>query len=113
MGRQIEQAADYTVSIQQNDYIRQVSAIYLPKARRSTPESPVTEDERKALRALLGKLIWVARQTMPQIAYDVSDLQQRVTTARITDLVRANSVVRQMHNDMKNGYTPTPIHPYS
>ena len=64
----------------------------------------MTDDERKALRALLGKLIWVARQTMPQIAYDVSDLQQRVTAARVTDLVQANSVVRQMHKDTQSGY---------
>ena len=90
LGRHLTQHSDGSVYIHQDDYIRQVETIYIPKTRRSQPEATVTEDERRALRALLGKLIWVARQTMPQIAYDVSDLQQRVTTARVTDLVPSN-----------------------
>jgi hypothetical protein len=104
LGRHVTQRFDGSIHSHQDEYIKQVTTIYIPKERRSQPESPVTDDERKALRALLGKLIWVARQTMPQIAYDVSELQQRVTTARVTDLVRANSVVRQMHKDMQSGY---------
>ena len=32
---------------------------------------------------------------LPQIAFDVSDLQQRFNVATVTELVRANTVVRQ------------------
>ena len=44
--------------------------------------------------SLVEQLAWAARESLPHIAYDVSDLQQRFNTATIAALVRANSVLR-------------------
>ena len=45
--------------------------------------------------SLVGQLAWVARGSLPQIAFDVSDLQQRFNVATLTELVRASAVLRQ------------------
>ena len=45
-------------------------------------------------RSIVQQLAWLARATMPSIAYDVSDLQQRTPEATVADMMRANSVVR-------------------
>ena len=75
----------------------------MPRHRRQTPDAPITDAERRDLRALLGKLIWLGRQTMPQLCYGVSDLQQRVCRAVVTDLARANSVLREARSYMTEG----------
>ena len=62
LGQHVTQRSDGSIHLHQDEYIKQVTTVYIPKERHSQPESPVTEDEGKALRALLGKLIWVARQ---------------------------------------------------
>ena len=44
--------------------------------------------------SLVGRLAWAARESLPHIAYDVSDLQQVFNVATIAELVRASSVLR-------------------
>ena len=44
--------------------------------------------------SLVGQLAWAARESLPHIAYDVSDLQQRFNVATVAELIRANSVLR-------------------
>ena len=48
---------------------------------------------------------WAAREVLSHIAYDVSDLQQRFSTATIAKLVRANSVVRTAKKLVQNKIT--------
>ena len=56
----------------------------------------MTEDERTVLRSLLGEMAWPAREGFPDIAYDSSDLQQRVSEATVSTLLRANSVLKTL-----------------
>ena len=103
LGRHVKQFPDGTIEIDQYDYCRQIESIKVPRHRRQTPDAPITDAERRDLRALLGKLIWLGRQTMPQLCYGVSDLQQRVCRAVVTDLARANSVLREARSYMTEG----------
>ena len=50
------------------------------------------EDE---LMSLVGQLVKVARETLPQIAFEVSDLQQRFNVATVAELIEANGVLRK------------------
>ena len=43
---------------------------------------------------MVGQLAWPARESMPQLAYSVSDLQQKTNQATIHDLMHANNVLR-------------------
>ena len=103
LGRHVRQLPDGTIEIDQYDYCRQIEAIKVPRNRRQTPDAPINDAERRDLRALLGKLIWLGRQTMPQLCYGVSDLQQKVCRAVVTDLARANTILREARTYMADG----------
>ena len=45
--------------------------------------------------SLVGQLALVARETLPQIVFEVSDLQQRFNVATVAELVKANNVLRR------------------
>ena len=62
--------------------------------RRAKASSTLTAEEKSTLMSLVGQLAWAAHESLPHIAYDVSDLQQRFNTATIAELVRANYVLR-------------------
>ena len=67
--------------------------MYVPRERRNQPKSALTPDERHSFRSIVGQLAWPAKESMPQLAYAVSDLQQRASCATIHDLVHANNVL--------------------
>ena len=75
-GRRIRQKEDFTVEIDQEAYFEKVQPIKIEKGRLKTPEAPLTDEEFVALRSLVGKLSWPARETMPGLNFPVSCLQQ-------------------------------------
>ena len=97
LGRTIKQHDDYSFTISQEKYVEDVKAMYISKERRSQASSPVTAEEKGNLMSLVGQLAWAARESLPHIAYDVSDLQQRFNTATVAELVRANSEIGRAH----------------
>ena len=94
LGRQVAQQPDGTVFVTMQTYLDDVKPIFITKTRRSTSDATVTGAEKTELMSLVGQLAWVARESLPQIAFDVSDLQQRFNVATVTELVRANTVLR-------------------
>lgn len=44
-------------------------------------------------RSLVGQLAWPARDTMPQLSYSVSELQQQVDIATIGDFIHSIHVL--------------------
>ena len=106
LGRQVAQQADGTVFVTMQIYLDDVKPILITKTRRSTNDATVTGAEKSELMSLVGQLAWVTRESLPQIAFDVSDLQQRFDVATVTELVRASTVIRQakklvLTNDLK------------
>ena len=57
------------------------------------PTSPLTPAELSSYRSLVGQLAWPARETMPQLCFGVSDLQQKTSIATIHDLCHANNLL--------------------
>eukprot|EP00972_Heterocapsa_arctica_P029585 4358716-Heterocapsa_arctica.AAC.1 len=51
--------------------------------------------EISAYRSLVAQLAWPARNTLPQIGFDVSDLQQRSAEVTVGLLIRANNILRR------------------
>ena len=58
----------------------------------------LTPAELTHYRSLVGQLAWPARETMPQLAYAVPDLQQKTCGATVKDLVHANRVLTTAKN---------------
>ena len=65
----------HEIDLTQKGYFDEVHPIPMDKKCKAHPEAPLTAHETKQLRSLIGKLVWSARETMPQIAFDVSDAQ--------------------------------------
>ena len=74
-------------------YLRGLERVFIPMSRRRQSTSPLTPKELHDYRSIVGQLAWPARQVMPQLAYHVSDLQQKTAQATIHDLVHANHVL--------------------
>ena len=53
-GKRISQHSDYSISIDMKEYHENLKPAVVPMHRRRTPDAPLTPDEQKKLRALLG-----------------------------------------------------------
>ena len=56
-----------------------------------------------AFRILVAQLAWPARNSMPQISYDVSDLQQRSNYVTVGMLLKANTILRRVQGLVQQG----------
>ena len=99
LGRWISQDKKHNITVTQHDYVKNIKPIYVPAARRRTPNALATDEEVTKYKSLVQQMAWPARSTLPGLAYDVSDLQQRSKELTVCGLVRANSILR-MAKDM-------------
>jgi hypothetical protein len=99
----VKQHDDFSITVDQREYWKKVKPIKLPPERKRQPEAPLTQDEFNALRSLIGKLSWPARESEPRIAFGVSELQQSMTKDKggdvetmIEHILMANRIVGKM-----------------
>ena len=83
--------------------MKALKRVIVSKQRRSESKSPLTPKELHDYRSLVGQLAWPARESMPQLAYNVSDLQQKVAQATVGDLVHANNVLNLAKKNAQDG----------
>ena len=107
LGRHVEQAEDYTIRVDQHEYVRKIKPIYIPASRRRTPSDSLTGVELSQYLSLVQQLAWPVRTTLVRHAYLVSDLQQKTAKATVADLVRANFVRRELLKATDDGETLT------
>ena len=93
LGRRVTQKDDYSIPIDQHQYVKNLERVFIPKERRQKPQSPLTPKELSDYRSIVGQLAWPARESMPQLAYTVSDLQQKTAQATVHDLAHANNAL--------------------
>ena len=62
------------ISAHQESFASSLMPIQVNKARSLEKHFAVTEDERKELHSKVGQLLWIARQTRPDIIYDTTIL---------------------------------------
>ena len=67
-GVEITQRGDHSIHLSQGQYIKKINPIQLDVNRKTQHESPVTEQERLALRGIIGSLQYAATNTRPDIA---------------------------------------------
>ena len=92
LGRHVKQYSDFRIEVDMDKYIRSLEKVVIPTARRNQPKSPLTPTELHQYRSITGQLAWPARNVMPQLAYSVSDLQQKTSKATVHDLHHCNKV---------------------
>ena len=87
----------------QNNYLSTITEIKIDRTR--DINSPLNDDEIAVVRTKLGQLSWAARQTRPDIAFEVCEMSGKIKIMTIQDLKRLNKIIRQTHNiDVKLKY---------
>ena len=111
-GLMIEQRADYSVSISQEEYVHQIDPIDIPKLRRKDLESKVTSNELQQLRGLCGSLQYAAVHSRPDIMAKVSYMQKRICSPEIKDLIEANKILKEAKDTSSTSILvqPSPMH---
>eukprot|EP00435_Cladocopium_sp_Y103_P040013 s2586_g10.t2 len=102
-GLRIHQQEDYSIHVEQTQYIKDIHPISLTRERRAQLESPVTEAERQSLRAVIGSLQYAAVNTRPDICSRLSWLQSEINRAKVGTLIEANRILHEAksHADVK------------
>jgi len=105
-GKRITQHADHSISIDMKEYHENLAPAVVPMHRRRTPDAPLTPDEQKKLRALLGSLQWLVSQLRADLGFQLSTLQGDKQV--VGTLLKANSLVRQakLQSDFALRYVP-------
>eukprot|EP00435_Cladocopium_sp_Y103_P035593 s1200_g9.t1 len=107
-GLRIKQKGDYSIEVNQTQYVKDISAISLSRDRRMLPDAPVSEAERQSLRALVGSLQYAAVNTRPDLCARLGWLQSRINNAQVSTLIEAN---RTLHEAKQHADTSIHIHP--
>ena len=94
-GLTIEQRADYSIRVDQADYMHQIDPIDIPKIRRKDQEAAVTPAELQSLRGLCGSMQYAAVHSRPDMMAKVSFLQKRICDAKVKDLMEGNKVLKE------------------
>ena len=103
LGLMVKQLDDGEIQLDQESYLADMKEIFVPRVRRQAKDdaAKLTEKELGDLKSLIGQLAWASRRSVPQIAFDVSDIQQRYPMATVLDLLRANATLRETKRVLK------------
>ena len=110
-GLHIEQHADMSISVDQTQYVKEISPIQIPWNRKQCPEDPISETERQSLRAVIGSLLYAAVNTRPDLGSRLSYLQGKINNGQVKHLSEANKILHdaKMNSDVKIKYQPIRI----
>ena len=97
IGLNLRQLDDKTIVLDQNNFAETLQKIPVSLSRDQS--EPVTDKERKLLRAAVGQLNWLAGISRPDLSFDVCQLSTRISQATIRDLIDANKVIRRAKQD--------------
>ena len=111
LGKHVKQNSDQSIEVSQKDYSMSVSCISISKERRKLKEQEINEKERSQMRALLGEVNWIAMNSRPDLSASCSLLQQRVSSAKVEDLIECNRLVGVVRDFAHGKITVLPIKP--
>ena len=94
-GLKIDQAHDFSITVNQEQYVKDIQPIAISRDRKTMTEAPIDETERQALRALVGSLQYAAVNSRPDICSRLGWLQSRINTAKVSTLIEANKTLHE------------------
>ena len=99
-GRTVIQESSYGFKIHQAKFIKErLSAIAIPRGRRSEKKSATSDGEKKQLRAVWGSVNWVQRESRPDASAQASLGMGSINQSTVQDLCDANAVVELLKAD--------------
>ena len=94
VGLQIQQCEE-GIYITQKEYANEIEEIEIAASRKTEANQPINEDEKSALRSVIGQLNWLATQTRPDLSYDVCDLATSLKQGTVELITKANRIIRK------------------
>ena len=98
------------LTIDQDQYIASLTPIPISKERlaekNDCENNRLNEKEKKAYRALVGQLNWVATHTRPDVAFETCILSISFYESTIADLIRLNKLVERVRRENMNLFFP-------
>ena len=100
--RYTQDAQSKEITMNQTAFLDKLKPLHFNRTRLKEKDSPLTEKEISCLRAINGSLNWLATQTRPDLATQVSFSQQSFPTPTVSDAISANNAIRRarQHSDM-------------
>ena len=98
LGMKLSQEND-TVILHQDNYVDNLTNISLPKERLIQKESPLSENEKQLLRSKIGQILWIAKQSRPDVLFDVCVLASSVKDAKVKDILQVNKLVSRIKSN--------------
>lgn len=100
-GVQIEQDADFSISLSQEKYVDDLKYINIRAHSRKEKNSETDDYEKSQLRSLLGGISWHAQQVAPHFSAEVGLMLSEINKSTVEILHKANQLLHQVKN-MKN-----------
>ena len=94
IGIRLQQDNNGTITIDQNEYIKELETNDLTSDRKClNQQEPVNDNERSQIRKMIGKLNWLAVMTRPEISFTVSEISSQISSATLSDIKRINKTI--------------------
>lgn len=87
------------VQVHQHSYIDNLQPVHLQTTRGVQRDSPLNETERDQLRSKIGQILWVAKQTRPDVMFDTCSLASNIKNATVQSIHEVNKVVRKLKSE--------------
>ena len=85
--------------LKQNAYQNSLQFIPVTKGRMGDKEAPLTQEERELLQSKIGQILWIARQSRPDIIFDASNLASSLKKANVQTLNEANKIIKNLKSE--------------
>ena len=110
-GLQINQYEDFSIHVDQTQYVKDINPININKDRRKMLEEPINDQERQDLRGLIGSLQYASVNTRPDLGSRLSFLQGKINNGQIQDLIEGNRLLHdaKIHADVTCKYRFIPL----
>ena len=99
VGMKLAQGKNNAIILQQNDYTNNIVSLDLPKERLLNKDALLSEKEKRQLRGKIGQLLWVAKQSRPDILFDTCILASSLKDAKVKDILLANKLVSRVKSN--------------
>lgn len=89
------------VELNQNTYQKYIEFIAIDKSRLTEKGAMLTLMEKESLQSKIGQILWIARQSRPDIVLDASNLASNLKKANVQTLIanKANKIVKNIKSE--------------
>ena len=98
-GHRVMQDQDGNLQLSQEEYASEVKEFHIKPERKKQNQEPVTETERKLMRAYAGKIGWLSRLSRPDLTFAQIEASSAITRATVADLKQLQKAVTRVKEE--------------